>query len=121
MSVPDCLACGACCREAFDCTPLTADEAVRITRDAPTYVDVQADGWVQLVRVPSPRHPSGTQCAALRHMGSPQASYTCDIYAQRPEACSLLDAGSESCHLARKRVGLEPWEASERPHGPLFR
>jgi Fe-S-cluster containining protein len=97
---PDCAACGACCREAFDTSPVE-DTDVRTLRNLPHLVRVSADGWRDLRRVPSPTG-CGTRCAALT--GGPP--YRCSVYEDRPAACSELEPGSEACRFARARVGL---------------
>ncbi|MEQ1503741.1 MAG: YkgJ family cysteine cluster protein [Myxococcota bacterium] len=104
--VPDCATCGACCREAFDTVPLSADDDATIDRQ-PAMVVVDPDGWWHLARVPSPTG-CGTRCAALTGDGAATTPFRCRIYGDRPAACSELDAGSESCLFARWRVGLEP-------------
>jgi hypothetical protein len=110
---PDCLDCGACCREAFDSVPV--DEAAR-KRIPADYVRTHSDGWVDLVRVPSPLG-CGSRCAALGD-GPP---FTCAIYELRPDNCRELDAGGEACLEARRRVGLTAWGPGWTPDGPLFR
>jgi hypothetical protein len=89
--VPDCFACGACCREAFDLVPVEAHDE-RMLRNRPDWV---VDGGVRRC---------GSRCAALVGDGP----YRCVIYADRPSACSELDAGSDACLFARRRVGLSP-------------
>lgn len=111
--VPDCLDCGACCREAFDSVPIEAEARGRIPE---RYVRQHDDGWVDLQRVASPLG-CGTRCAALSD-GPP---YTCAIYALRPSNCRELDAGGEACLEARRRVGLTAWGPGWTPDGPLFR
>jgi Fe-S-cluster containining protein len=98
----DCAGCGACCREAFDTSPVE-DGDVRTLANARHLVRVAADGWRDLHRVPSPTTPGRTRCAALS-CGPP---FRCAIYADRPAACSELEPGSEACRFARRRVGLE--------------
>ncbi|TNE86176.1 MAG: hypothetical protein EP330_23105 [Deltaproteobacteria bacterium] len=111
--LPDCLDCGACCREAFDSVPVDPQAQARLPAEM---VKVHSDGWVDMVRVPSPLG-CGTRCAALR--GGPP--YTCVVYAQRADTCRDLEAGSEACLEARRRVGLTAWGPGWTPDGPLFR
>lgn len=100
----DCASCGACCREAFDTVPVGPDdEATASAR--PSWVVTGTDGWREIRRVPSPTG-CGTRCAALAGDGSGAAPFRCAIYADRPEACSGLEEGSEGCRFARRRVGL---------------
>jgi Fe-S-cluster containining protein len=106
----DCLTCGACCREAFDAVPVeTGDRTAELH---PELVEVHDDGWRSLRRVPSPTG-CGTRCAALTGDGGPTA-FHCRIYADRPTACRELEAGSDNCLLARRRVGMSAGE----PSGP---
>lgn len=100
----DCATCGACCREAFDTVPVEdGDEAMRTRR--PEWLQVDADGHCSIRRVPSPTG-CGTRCAALRGDGGGETPFRCDLYPDRPEACSGLEEGSEACRFARRRVGL---------------
>jgi Fe-S-cluster containining protein len=109
----DCLSCGACCREAFDTTPLLPEEADVL--EATGLVRRHADGWLDLVRVPG--LCGATRCGALDGpLGS--GPYPCAIYPDRPEACRELEVGGDACRLARRRVGLEPWPAGVTPDGP---
>jgi Fe-S-cluster containining protein len=71
----------------------------------PALVQRHADGWRDILRVPSPTG-CGTRCAALQGDGSAQAPFLCRVYEDRPSACSELEVGSESCRFARSRVGL---------------
>jgi len=99
----DCATCGACCREAFDAVPVGIDDAVTRAR-RPEWLETDAFGQLGLRRVPSPTG-CGTRCAALvGQVGGP--AFRCVIYADRPEACSGLEEGSDSCRFARRRVGL---------------
>lgn len=101
---PDCAPCGACCREAFDSVPVD-DEDVQTLRNRPSWIRIGDDGWRDLLRVPSPTG-CGTRCAALSGDGGSATPFRCTIYADRPSACSGLDAGSDACLFARRRVGL---------------
>lgn len=112
---PDCLDCGACCREAFDSVPIDDDA---IDRLPPELIRVAADGWTDLQRVPS-FTGCGTRCAALRGDGE-TAPYTCIVYEIRPETCRDVKIGSDGCLTARRRVGLTPWGPGWTPEGPRF-
>jgi Fe-S-cluster containining protein len=105
----DCATCGACCREAFDSVPVLAEDT-RMAERQPALVQRHADGWRDILRVPSPASSAtlgcGTRCAALQGDGSAQAPFRCVVYEDRPTACSELEVGSESCRFARSRVGL---------------
>lgn len=98
-----CDPCGACCREAFDAVPVGPDDE-HTARAHPERVQTHADGWRDLVRVPT---PTGTRCNALTGDGC-SAPFRCVIYADRPTACRELEPGSANCLLARRRVGLWP-------------
>ncbi|MCO4744232.1 MAG: YkgJ family cysteine cluster protein [Proteobacteria bacterium] len=110
---PDCLDCGACCREAFDSVPVDGDAQDRLPAEL---VVVHDDGWVDLARVPSPTG-CGTRCAALRGDGE-TAPYTCVVYTLRPDTCRDVKVGSEGCLMARRRVGLAAWGPGWTPSGP---
>ncbi len=112
----DCQNCGACCREAFQTVQVGPREPIRRTlpamvldhgtrqelRRAPTSsLDIVAD------------KPAPTRCAALGggdlvQLGTRTtvADYACQIYESRPQACRTFTAGSESCLVARRRVGM---------------
>lgn len=96
----DCLACGACCREAYDSVPVTPDDAVNEVH--PELLRVDGD-WVDLKRVPSPTG-CGSRCVALVGEGP----YHCRIYAVRPQTCRDVETGEPGCLFARRRVGLSP-------------
>jgi Fe-S-cluster containining protein len=106
----ECLTCGACCREAFDAVPVEPGDPT--TAAHPELVQVHDDGWRSLRRVPSPTG-CGTRCAALTGDGAEQP-FHCVIYADRPTACRELEAGSDNCLLARRRVAL----SAGAPTGP---
>lgn len=95
---PDCDDCGACCREAFDAVP--ADGGA-LPADLLWRLDAE---FTSVRRVPQGR---GTRCACLIGDGSTHP-FRCVHYATRPDACRELDAGSENCLLARRRVGRSP-------------
>lgn len=102
--MPDCLDCGACCREAFDSVPVDDDDVAR-GRPPEGWVRVHDDGWRDVRRVPSPSWEGRTRCAALTGDGI-REPFGCVIYAERPRACRELLAGSTNCLFARRRVGL---------------
>jgi Fe-S-cluster containining protein len=104
LTAADCASCGACCREAFDTVPVTSEDG-RALALGPDWVATAADGWREVRRVPSPTG-CGTRCRALRGDGAESTPFRCAIYADRPEACSGLEEGSEACRFARRRVGL---------------
>jgi hypothetical protein len=85
----DCLACGACCREAYD----TVDVRVREAGAIPASLIEQRDGRLHLRR-------NGDRCAAL------EGHYACSIYQLRPRSCRDFERGGRHCLDARKKVGL---------------
>jgi hypothetical protein len=87
--LPDCLACGACCREAYDTVDVSARESARI----PLPLIERRDGHIHLRR-------EGSRCAAL------DGHYACSIYELRPKSCRDFERGGRHCLDARKRVGL---------------
>jgi len=92
----DCLACGACCREAYDSVEVSADEAVN--KRHPEMV-VILDAHRKLRR-------DGDRCQALGGGQNPTEPYACAIYPDRPQTCRDFSLGSENCLDARRRVGL---------------
>jgi hypothetical protein len=105
--IPDCAPCGACCREAFDSVPVEDHDRRTLERRG-DWIRTHPDGWRDLLRVPSPTG-CGTRCAAL--VGDGVAPFRCVLYEDRPSACSELDAGSDACLFARRRVGLTARQA----------
>jgi hypothetical protein len=85
----DCMACGACCREAYDAVDVGARAAAAI----PASLIERRDGRFQLRR-------DGNRCAAL------DGHYACAIYDLRPRSCRDFERGGRHCLDARKKVGL---------------
>jgi len=92
----DCLACGACCREAYDSVEISGREPV--IKRHPALVVVH-ETHVKLRR-------QGTRCAALSGGCTPSETYACTIYEDRPRTCREFARGSGHCLDARRRVGL---------------
>lgn len=88
----DCLACGACCREAYDTVELSPREPIAAAR--PDLI-VEANGRLQLAR-------ADTRCAAL----AAAPPYRCDAYDLRPSTCRDFERRGPHCLTARRRVGL---------------
>jgi hypothetical protein len=90
----DCRTCGACCREGFDSVTVGVREAVvwrqpqMVVKQGPRFTLLRADG----------------RCAALEQTGP--ASYRCNIYEDRAQACREVMPGDRRCLTARRRVGL---------------
>lgn len=91
---PDCLACGACCRSAYD-TVLVAPRA-RVVTHHPELIE-RVDGLVRLRR-------SGDRCAALA--GPPGGPFHCVVYDDRPATCRQFENAGAHCLTARRKVGL---------------
>lgn len=98
MSVPECLACGACCFS-----------------DLPTYVRVTGDDYARLGEDAERlttfighrcymRLTSG-HCAALAPSA---AGFPCTVYATRPSTCRVLDRGGPACDAERHEKGERP-------------
>ena len=89
----DCLACGACCKDNL--VPL---EKVDIAR----FVKAKRE---DLLRPPFTKKVDGKLVLKLlkskdcRHLA---ADNKCDIYAFRPDACSMFPMGSECCLYSRE-------------------
>ena len=92
---PDCRACGACCREAFDAVMVRPREAMAKKHASLVVIDSG------MRFVPRP----GGRCVALRGDGASE-QYTCVVYEDRPQSCADFPYLGESCLLARRRVGL---------------
>jgi Fe-S-cluster containining protein len=93
---PECLACGACCREAFDAVEITRRDPVRALH--PELVEA-AEGRLRI------RRAAGNRCGAME-----LDSYVCTIYGDRPRCCRDFERSGPNCHFARERVGLTlPW------------
>jgi hypothetical protein len=90
----DCLACGACCRSAFDSVTISSREPVR--RRHPELV-VYRGSYLELAR-------AGDRCAALD--GPPAGPYRCRVYEDRPRPCRDFERSGRHCLTARRRVGL---------------
>ncbi len=91
-----CLACGACCREAFHLVPVEPRSPLHILRPDWIRRDDSAFGpWL-------PR-PDG-RCVALGARTS--APWVCDVYEHRPRACRDFAPNSANCLEARRRCGL---------------
>ena len=112
----DCQPCGACCREAFQTVPVGAREPIRSTLpamvlDHGTSQELRRVATVGLDIVAD--KPAPTRCAALGGGDLVQvgarlrvSDYACQIYQARPRACRSFTASSESCLVARRRVGM---------------
>jgi hypothetical protein len=87
----DCIACGACCREAFHTVILRRSDVLRKLRpDLVTMIDGR----------PEMPRPEG-RCPAL-----PAEGHLCTVYESRPATCRDFAIGGDACLVARRRVGL---------------
>lgn len=95
----DCLACGACCREAFHAVDVSARS--RFARLYPQLTEVKF-GQMQIRRVVTEAHaePPRSRCICLGE------DYRCSHYVDRPRTCRDFTIRSENCAIARERVGL---------------
>lgn len=90
----DCLACGACCREAYHRVEVSRrDPFVRLHPER-VGVDREDGRWVVL--------RDGPRCGCL----APAPPHTCAVYADRPRTCRDFAVGGVHCVEARRRVGL---------------
>lgn len=93
LTVDDCRACGACCREGFHMVGVDDDEPFVAAH--PDWVRRDAHG----AHVPR----DGGGCIALAANEPP---YTCRAYGIRPAACADFEIAGDHCLTARRRVGL---------------
>jgi hypothetical protein len=91
---PDCLACGACCRDAYDSVTIGARDAIRKLH--PELI-VYRGGRIELAR-------EAGRCAALD--GPPLGPFHCRVYEDRPTVCKSFERSGRHCLTARRRVGL---------------
>lgn len=86
----DCLACGACCREAYHAVEVgRRDPFVRFHPE----LLVTVDGRLNVRR-------AGPRCGCLGE------DYRCSVYADRPKTCRDFERTGANCVEARRRVGL---------------
>jgi Fe-S-cluster containining protein len=99
----DCLACGACCRQASDGRILVpAEDIVRWRRSG------RADLVAQLVDGHFGEQAFAyTKEGACVHLGSAASHNACSIYEVRGTTCRDFEKGSWQCHEFRRDAGLE--------------
>ncbi len=90
----DCLSCGACCREGFGAVGVSDDDDFMDRHPELVTFD---GGFAYIDR------PNGL-CKALCPSNG---EWPCKVYATRPTSCREFASSSESCLIARRRVGLE--------------
>ncbi|MEM7246156.1 MAG: YkgJ family cysteine cluster protein [Acidobacteriota bacterium] len=96
----DCQTCAACCRHAFVQVAISPHESI-IERH-PQLVRFR-DGCFELSR-------RDEACAALvsaEPTESGEERWACTVYEDRPRPCRVFERGSERCHDARRRIGLD--------------
>lgn len=92
----DCIACAACCREAYGAVQISTREPVG--RLHPDLIE-RHGGRLDMRR-------DGDRCAALTGGRSAGERFACRIYGDRPRTCRDFTLGGEHCLTARRRVGL---------------
>jgi Fe-S-cluster containining protein len=96
----DCLACGACCREAYHVVEVEPDDPFVLAH--PDVLVLEDGRWT----LPRP----GGRCVCLK--SHQEGLYVCDRYAERPNTCRDFEVGGDNCKEARVRVGLPPLAVS---------
>jgi Fe-S-cluster containining protein len=99
----DCLACGACCRQASDGRILVpAEDIVRWRRTGRHDI---AERLVEghFGEMAFAYTPEG----ACVHLGTPESRNACSIYADRGTTCREFEKGSWQCHEFRREAHLE--------------
>lgn len=91
----DCLACGACCREAYHAVEVSPRDP--FVRAHPEWL-VKVDGRWNVTR------RSGV-CGCLSPGGG---RWPCQVYETRPKTCRDFEAAGANCVDARVRLGLTP-------------
>jgi Fe-S-cluster containining protein len=99
----DCLACGACCRQASDGRILVpVADIVRWRRSGRADLAAQlVDGHFGELAFAST--PEG----ACVHLGTHASANACRIYDARGTTCRDFEKGSWQCHEFRRDAGLE--------------
>jgi Fe-S-cluster containining protein len=110
----DCLACGACCRDVADGTALvSAEDLVRWKREGAHHILASlVPGHFSQMGFGT--HPNGT----CLHLGTPESSNACSIYATRGWACHELEPGSPQCRTYRRLYFARLARLTETPPDP---
>lgn len=100
----DCLACGACCRQASDGRILVpVDDIVRWRRSG------RGDIAERLVEGHFGEQAFAfTAQGACVHLGTSGSPNACNIYDVRGTTCREFEKGSWQCHEFRRDAGFEP-------------
>jgi hypothetical protein len=91
----DCLACGACCREAYHAVEVGPRDP--FVRAHPERV-VSQDGRLNVAR-------EGKICGCL---APKPGAWPCVVYDDRPKTCRDFERGQANCVDARVRLGITP-------------
>ena len=94
-AILDCLACGACCREAYHAVEVGPRDP--FVRRHPERV-VAVDGRLNVVR-------RGGICGCL---DPSSGGWPCSVYGDRPKTCRDFEVTSANCVDARVRLGITP-------------
>lgn len=100
VTAEDCTRCGACC--ATFRVDFAAQEADDQGGRVPEGLTVPVTDTIRRMRGTDHGSP---RCAALS--GQIGRRIGCGIYEWRPSPCHELEPGSEACHRARVRHGLD--------------
>jgi len=92
-----CIACGACCREAFQAVPV--EDSSPLLRSHPDWIARDIEGFGPYLPRPLGR------CVALSQHKAP---WLCAVYEARPTSCRDFELNGPNCLEARQRVGLTP-------------
>ncbi|HSC87450.1 MAG TPA: YkgJ family cysteine cluster protein [Polyangiaceae bacterium] len=100
----DCLACGACCRQASDGRILIPEEDLLRWRK---------QGRDDLLAQVVPGHFGEmafafTEAGACVHLGTASCEHACRIYEDRGTTCREFERGSWQCREFRRDAGLDP-------------
>ena len=99
-----CTTCGACC--ASFRVDFSVHETQEMGGDVPVGLVVEVTDALRRMRGTDHSPP---RCAALT--GKVGAQAACGIYEWRPSPCREFEEGSDACHRARSRHGLEPLDS----------
>jgi Fe-S-cluster containining protein len=100
----DCLACGACCRQASDGRILVpAEDIVRWRRTGRSDIAARlVDGHFGELAF------AYTAEGACVHLGTEASVNACSIYEARGTTCRDFEKGSWQCREFRRDAGLDP-------------
>lgn len=105
----DCIACGACCREAYDTVEVGPRDPAKkrhlhlMTPRQGGYDMARQDGRCICLSGGQPVQHNGHH--GILSVPS-EAPFLCSIYEERPKTCRDFTRGSQHCLEARRKVGL---------------